>query len=170
MANAPDVSKAEDALLEAEHRVGKDHIEVSHRLDDLAEALKANGRALDAANARARAKAIRKALVVSEEIKHEAAFGSASAGPQPLSATAWMWKLHRIALVGSGLLTLLFIFLPHGTNSSIIVQDLIGSSCAATFFQLLLFPVKSIPRVLKYIIVAVAASIVWAGVSQLKGQ
>lgn len=162
MDDRQDVAKAEAAVAEAESRVGKDHIEVSYKLDVLADALKADGRTLQAANAKARAKAIRMAQFVGEAAAQEKAYGDVSGADQPRSATAWLYVLRKGAMIAAGVVVVLSIILPGGNSNWMMAKDLVGSSAAAAFFQLMLFPVKSIPRIMKYVIVMLATSAVWA--------
>lgn len=155
------ISKAEAAVEEAKSRFGEDHLELSYKLDELAVALKADGRLLEAANASAKAKAIRSKHFASESQEQAEKFGDASASEQTISASTWLKHLYRAALCGSALLLLFMIFIKETKPELKLARELIGSSAAAVTLQLLLFPLKSIPRPLKFIIVAIGTSLIW---------
>lgn len=165
--SSPEISDAESDLADAIARLGEEHLEVSYKLDKLAELLKANGRLLEAANTSAKAKALRHKLYKTESDKQGEKYGDASLhGKQPLTATGWLWLLYRGALALSTLVLVISIFYhPHEGLLSGLARELVGSSAAAVLIQLLLFPIKTIPRMVKLVIVAIGASMIWMLVS-----
>jgi len=165
--SSPEISDAESDLADAIARLGEEHLEVSYKLDKLAELLKAKGRLLDAANTSARAKALRHKLYKTESDNQDEKYGDASLqSKQPLTATRWLWILYRGALVCTAVVLVITIFYhPQQGLLSGISRELIGSSAAAVLIQLLLFPIKTIPRILKLVIVAIGASFIWMIVS-----
>ena len=159
--NQEEISKAEDAVAQSESRSGADQLETSYKLDELAAALKAGGRLLEAANASARAKTIRSRHFARESEKQDEKFGSASEAHQELSAVGWLKKLYRAALIGSAILLVVSVFVRSPRPELQLARELIGSSAAAALLQLSLFPVKTMPRILKIIIVIVGTSLIW---------
>jgi predicted membrane-bound mannosyltransferase len=132
-----DISDAKADLAETISRLGEEHIEVSYKLDKLAELLKANGQLLDAANTSAQAKALRQRLYKTESDQQSEKYGEASLdSKQPVSATGWLWLLYRIALGFSALVLVIAIFYhPQQGLVSGLFRELIGSSAAAVLIQ-----------------------------------
>ncbi len=153
--------KEHEAVHEAESRLGNNHIEVSFKLDELAAALKAKGRLLDAANATARAKAIRAEWYGKESSLQEEKTGSVHRTDKQLSAVGWLKNLYRTALVGTGAILLLFVLLPASMLGGQVVKEIVGSTCAASFLQLLLFRIKSMPLVIRLILIALGSGLIW---------
>lgn len=167
--NEARVNQARAALEEAEARAGKDSLETSYKLDELAAALKENGQALDSANASARARAIRAAAFHKESERQEEQLGEVRAD-HDLSAAGYLRLLHRVAIgamiVGLGAA----IFMPRNSLGTEIERELLGSAAAATLIQLLLFPIKAIPRWVKYLIITATAGGLWSFLGGLDGQ
>ena len=162
MTSNEQVEKARAAYEEAQSAPGKDAISVSHKLDELAAALKANGQLLEAANATAQAKLLRRATLGEQSEEQEKKFGSASQVDPQLSAVGWLRKLRRIALVACTVAFVLALIYPASTPNAVMIRDLIASAFAGTCLQLLLFPIKSLPRLTKFAIVAIGSGIVMA--------
>ena len=156
------VARARAAFEEAQLAPGKDPIDVSHKLDELAAALKANGQLLEAANATAQAKLLRRASFGEQSEEQEKKFGSASQLDQQLSAVGWLRKLRRIALIVCAVSFLLAVIYPASTPNVAMIRDLIASAFAGSCLQLLLFPIKSLPRLTKFAIVAIGSGLVMA--------
>lgn len=162
----PRIEEAKAAVEETESKAGKDSLETSYKLDELAAILKESGHLLDAANATARAKSIRAKCFANESKRQEEQIGEVSAG-KDLSATGWLKVLYRFALGACSVILAIAIFLPSVTVGGMLTREIIGSLAAATLLQLILFPIKSIPRFLKYIIVLVASGGIWTVLSNL---
>ena len=155
------IATAGEAVKAAENQFGKDELEVSYKLDELAEALKEAGRLLDAANATARAKAIRAARFSLESKRQKDKLGDVPTD-ESISAVGYLKLLYRAALIASALALFVSIFLPSNSLTLLVGRELLGSLSAATFLQLLLFPIKTLPRWAKYIVVAIVSGVLWA--------
>ena len=166
--NEAKVNQARAALEEAEARTGKDSLETSYKLDDLAASLKENGQALDSANASARARTIRAAAFAKESERQEEQLGEVRADTS-LTATGTLRILYKVALGAMLVLIGVAVFMPRRTLGTEIERELLGSFAAGTLIQLLLFPIKTLPRWVKYMLVVVAAGGLWAFLSGLDG-
>lgn len=161
MGNVEDlISKLQAAVAEAESTFGSNDVRVSYKLDELASALKANGKLLDAANVTARAKTIRSANFAKETAEQDQRYGAVASDSERLTAVGWLNKLHRLALIASAVLFLITLLIPARDSSAAVIKGIVGSTFAATFLQLLLFPIKSLPRYAKWVIVGVGSGII----------
>ena len=155
------IAAATEAVSAAEDQFGKDALEVSYKLDELAATLKDAGRLLDAANASARAKSIRSAKFSQESKRQEEQLGEIRSD-KSITAVGLLKVLYRAALAASALCMLVAIFLPSNSLTLFVGRELLGSISAGTFLQLLLFPIKTLPRWVKYIVVAILSGVLWA--------
>jgi hypothetical protein len=151
------ISQAEAAVKEAESTFGAEDVRTSYKLDELAAVLKANNHLLEAANISARARAIRSAGFAKESTEQEEKFGNASSGNQRMTAAEWLGKMHRFALIASAILFVITVLVPASGPYGSTTKNLIGSALAGVFLQLLLFPIKSLPRAVKWAIVIVGS-------------
>jgi hypothetical protein len=154
------IQRAEAAVDEAKSSYGEADVRVSYKLDELSLLLKESGRLLEAANAAAKAKAIRTATHAKESDEQSNKFGDLPDNSQRMSATAWLWKLHRWALVASLGIFAIILLIPASGMAAGITKNVAGSTMFGVFLQLLMFPIKSLPRITKWIIVAVGTGIV----------
>lgn len=148
--------KAQAAVDEAKANFGDNDIRVSYKLDELADALKRNGRLLDAANASARARSLRTVARAVQSDEQARKYGEISSDNKPLSAVGWLKKLHSWAIVISLAAFVIVMLVPLEG----MIKGLVATTIFGTFIQLLLFPVKSIPRLVKWVIVAAASGAV----------
>lgn len=154
------IINAKAAIEETEAKSGEASLETSYKWDELAAALKEAGQLLDAANASAKAKTIRASIFAKESEQQRQKIGDVSV-KKDLTAVAALKILYRAA-IGLAVVTLaIAIFLPSKSMGSFLTREAMGSVAAATLVQLFLFPIKTIPRILKYIIVAVISGIIW---------
>jgi hypothetical protein len=160
--NNPDekILQAQAAVAEAESSFGNQDVRVSYKLDALADLLKERGRLLEAANAAARARAIRTEGFSKESQEQAQRYGDVSDGTGQLSAVQWLRRLHRWALVASAVGFVIALLFPTRDPTANTVKGLVGTSLAAVFIQLLLFPLKSMPRMMKWTIVAIGSGVI----------
>ena len=158
------IDELKSELASSEQQFGSSSLEVSYKLDELATALKEAGHLLDAANATARAKSIR-ASIYNKDAKHqEEQIGPLHAN-NDLTATKALRILYKVGLALSAIALLFAVFMPSGSFGSMLARETVGPVAAATLVQLALFPIKSIPRILKYIAVAIVSGVIWAVLS-----
>ena len=156
------IQQAQAAVDEAKSNYGEADVRVSYKLDELSSALKANGRLLDAANAAAKARSIRTASTSKESDEQAQKYGELSDNNRGLSATDWLRKLHRWAIVASLGVFIIVTLIPAPSGAASITKNLVGTGMFGVFLQLLLFPIKSLPRLTKWVIVAIGSGMVGA--------
>jgi len=149
------IQKAEAAVEEAKANYGQADVRVSYKLDELASVLKTSGRLLEAANASAKAKAIRTVSVVKESEDQAERFGELPDNNKRLSAVGWLKKLHRWAVVASLGVFIIVLFIPVRGSEATTAKNLVGTTIFGVFLQLLMFPIQSIPRIVKWTIVTI---------------
>lgn len=155
------IEELQAELSAAEQQFGASSLEVSYKLDELATAYKNSEHLLDAANTSARAKSIRAAIYGKDAQRQEEKIGPLKQS-NSLTATRALKILYRAALVGSIAILIAAIFMPSGSLGSFLAREAVGSVAAATLVQLSLFPIKSMPRFLKYITVAIISGVIWS--------
>lgn len=158
------IDELKSELASTEQQFGSNSLEVSYKLDELATALKDSGQLLDAANATARAKALR-ASIYNKDAKHQEEQIGPLHSNNNLTATKALKIFYQVGLALSAIALLFAIFMPSGSLGSMLAREAVGSVSAATLVQLALFPVKSMPRILKYITVAVVSGVIWSVLS-----
>lgn len=155
------ISKAKLAIEESEAKSGEMSLETSYKWDELAAALKECGQLLDAANATAKAKSIRASVFAKDSKQQEAKIGKIATSKN-ITAVGALKVLYGLAICVATVLVVVAIFLPSKTFESFLSREALGSISIATLIQLCLFPIKSIPRPLKYVIVAIASGVFWS--------
>ena len=153
-------------LAETEAQKGKNSLEVSYKLDELADLLKEDGHLLDAANTSARAKSIRAAHFALEANKQQEKIGDISK-PGERTAVGWLKILHKSATIGCAVLLIFTIFMSKQSMQNFIAREIFGGLLAGALVQLLLFPIKSIPRWAKYVIVAISSALIWGAIGSI---
>jgi hypothetical protein len=158
-----EVDRLQTAVAETSERLGNSHVEVAYRLEELATAMRANSQLLDAANAQAKAKAIRKAALANDTAGAELIEnGSLSL----ISDRNRNVAFKRYLLVGCAALFVVSLLFKSVSSSAAIVLGVVGPA-ALSLLVIFAFSHLKMNRTVKYTIITAICGLIWELMAQI---